>query len=159
MDQNWFYRGNALIHSLSEQETTSHSVAVWRIGQCGVFLKYNGKDEKEPGSYTLPEFNERQEGVANWFKQMGSLDLKAPMEFPEGFYSVRDTMEEISKNEEALEITSKALKLATNFDIKPGIGMWDMLKTMKPEAMTNMISGIQDGFIESLNARLIKIKK
>ena len=43
MDQNWFYRGNALIHSLSEQETTSHSVAVWRIGQCGVFLKYNGK--------------------------------------------------------------------------------------------------------------------
>lgn len=45
------------------------------------------------------------------------------------------------------------------FDIKPGIGMWDMLKTMKLEAMTNMISGIQDGFIESLNARLIKIKK
>ena len=43
MNQNWFYRGNALIHSLSEQETTSHSVAVWRIGQCGVFLKYNGK--------------------------------------------------------------------------------------------------------------------
>ena len=117
------------------------------------------KVEKEPDSYTLPEFNERQEGVANWFKQMGSLDLKAPMEFPEGFYSVRDSMEEISKNEEALEITSKALKLATNFDIKPGIGMWDMLKTMKPEAMTNMISGIQDGFIESLNARLIKIKK
>ena len=103
------------------------------------------KVEKEPDSYTLPEFNERQEGVANWFKQMGSLDLKAPMEFPEGFYSVRDTLEEISKNEEALEITSKALKLATNFDIKPGIGMWDMLKTMKPEAMTNMISGIQDG--------------
>ena len=110
------------------------------------------KIEKESDSYTLPEFNERQEGVANWFKQMGSLDLKAPMEFPEGFYSVRDTMEEISKNEEALEITSKAL-------IKPGIGMWDILKTMKPEAMTNMISGIQDGFIESLNARLIKIKK
>ena len=57
------------------------------------------KIEKESDSYTLPEFNERQEGVANWFKQMGSIDLKAPMEFPEGFYSVRDTMEEISKNE------------------------------------------------------------
>lgn len=42
------------------------------------------KVEKEPDSYTLPEFNERQEGVANWFKQMGSIDLKAPMEFPEG---------------------------------------------------------------------------
>ena len=57
------------------------------------------------------------------------------------------------------KLRQKHLKLATNFDIKPGIGMWDMLKTMKPEAMTNMISGIQDGFIESLNARLIKIKK
>ena len=56
------------------------------------------KVEKEPDSYTLPEFNERQEGVANWFKQMGSLDLKAPMEFPEGFHSARDHMEEMSKD-------------------------------------------------------------
>ena len=30
------------------------------------------KVEKEPDYYTLPEFNERQEGVANWFKQVGS---------------------------------------------------------------------------------------
>ena len=35
------------------------------------------KVEKEPACYTLPEFNERQEGVANWFKQMGSLDLES----------------------------------------------------------------------------------
>ena len=117
------------------------------------------KVDKEPACYTLPEFNERQEGVANWFKQMGSMDLSAPMEFPEGYYSIKDSMEEIAKNEEALAITAKAVKLATNFDIKPGVGMWDMMKKMTPEAMATMISTMPDGFIESLNAKLIRIKK
>ena len=116
------------------------------------------KVEKEPDCYTLPEFNERQEGVANWFKQVGSLDLKAPMEFPEGYYSIKDSMEDLSKNEEALALATKAVKLATNFDIKPGVGMWDMMKRMTPEAMAKMIN-MPDGFIESLNAQLIKIKK
>ena len=117
------------------------------------------KVAEEPAYYTLPEFNERQEGVANWFKQLGSMDLAAPMEFPEGYYSIKDTMDEIAKNEEALAIASKAVKLATNFDIKPGVGMWDMMKKMTPESMSNMISGMPDGFIESLNAKLTKIKK
>ena len=117
------------------------------------------KFAEEPGYYTLPEFNERQEGVANWFKQVGSMDLTAPMEFPEGYYSVKDTMEDLAKNEEALALAAKAVKLATNFDIKPGVGMWDMMKKMTPEAMSNMISGMPEGFIESLNAQLIKVKK
>ena len=117
------------------------------------------KVAEEPAYYTLPEFNERQEGVANWFKQVGSMDLTAPMEFPEGYYSIKDTMDEIAKNEEALAIASKAVKLATNFDIKPGVGMWDMMKKMTPESMSNMISGMPEGFIESLNAKLTKIKK
>ena len=117
------------------------------------------KVAEEPDYYTLPEFNERQEGVANWFKQIGSMDLTAPMEFPEGYYSVKDTMEDLAKNEEALALAAKAVKLATNFDIKPGVGMWDMMKKMTPEAMSNMISGMPEGFIESLNAQLIKVKK
>ncbi len=117
------------------------------------------KVAEEPGYYTLPEFNERQEGVANWFKQIGSMDLTAPMEFPEGYYSVKDTMEDLAKNEEALALAAKAVKLATNFDIKPGVGMWDMMKKMTPEAMSNMITGMPEGFIESLNAQLIKVKK
>ena len=116
------------------------------------------KVEKEPACYTLPEFSERQEGVANWFKQLGSLDLKAPMEFPEGRYSIHDTMEEIAKNEEAMAVTAKAVKLATNFDLKPGVGMWNMMKAMTPEDTAKMVS-LPDGFLEGLNAQLIKIKK
>lgn len=120
------------------------------------------KVEKEPAIYTLPEVNERAEGVANWFKLVGelNLDLKAPMEFPEGFYSVKDSMETLFSSEEAGAIVNKAIKLATNFDVKPGVGMWDMMKAMSPEAMMSLGgSMLPDGFLESLNAQLIKIKK
>ena len=118
------------------------------------------KVAEEPAYYTLPEFNERQEGVANWFKQVGSLDLdlKAPMEFPEGYYSIKDNMEEVSKCPEAFALVAKVVKLTTNFDVKPGSGMWDMLKTMSPENLGNVMA-LPDGFLESLNAQLIKIKK
>ena len=116
------------------------------------------KVNKEPASYTFPEFSQRQEGVANWFRQMGSLDLTAPMEFPEGYYSIHDTLEELSKNKEALAITAQAVRLATNFELKPGAGMWDMMKTMTPEDATR-IARLPDGFLEGLNAQLIKIKK
>lgn len=118
------------------------------------------KVDKEPEIYVLPEVNERAEGVANWFSTVGDLDLKAPMEFPEGYYSIRDTMEVIAENEEAFEMVSKAIKLATNFKIEKGVGMWDMMKNMTPEAMKAMMgNNIPEGFIESLNAKLIKIKK
>jgi len=118
------------------------------------------KVEKEPAIYTLPEVNERAEGVANWFTTVGDMDLKAPMEFPEGKYSVRDTMEEIAKSPEALKIAARAVKLASNFDMEPGKGMWDMLKTMTPQGMMEMSAGnMPDGFLESLNAQLIQIDK
>ncbi|MCC8099634.1 MAG: glycoside hydrolase family 2 protein [Clostridiales bacterium] len=117
------------------------------------------KVEQEPEIYVLPEVNERAEGVANWFKQVGDMDLKAPMEFPEGYYSIKDTMEEIANNEEAMALTSKAIKLATNFDVAPGVGMWGMMKSMSPEGMAGMMPNVPDGFMESLNAQLIKIKK
>ncbi|MCD8342235.1 MAG: glycoside hydrolase family 2 protein [Clostridiales bacterium] len=117
------------------------------------------KVEQEPEIYVLPEVNERAEGVANWFKQVGDMDLKAPMEFPEGYYSIKDTMEEISNSEEAMALTSKAIKLATNFDVAPGVGMWGMMKAMSPESMASMMPNVPDGFMESLNAQLIKIKK
>lgn len=82
------------------------------------------------------------------------------MEFPAGKYSVRDKMEDLAQSEEALAIVSKAVKLATNFDIAPGVGMWDMMKSMSPEGMMAMAgSMLPKGFLESLNAKLILIDK
>ena len=118
------------------------------------------KVDKEPSIYVLPEVNERAEGVANWFKLAGDLDLKAPMEFPEGRYSVRDTMEEISRSPEAMEVVATAVKLATNMKVAPGEGMWDMMKSMSPEKMCKMAGSMMpEGFVESLNAKLTRIEK
>ena len=118
------------------------------------------KVETEPEVYLLPDTKIRAEGVANWFKMVGDLDLKAPMEFPEGMYSIKDTLEELAKNQEAFKITQTAMKLATNFNVVPGEGMWDMMKGMNLEKIKELAGSIlPDGFIESLNAKLIKIKK
>ena len=118
------------------------------------------KVEKEPSIYVLPEVNERAEGVANWFQLAGDLDLKAPMEFPEGKYSVKDTMEEIAKSPEAIGIITEAIKIVMNMKLAPGEGMWDMMKGMTPEAMMQMAGSLApDGFLESINAKVIKISK
>ena len=93
------------------------------------------KVDKEPSIYVLPEVNERAEGVANWFKMVGDLDLKAPMKFPEGKYSIKDTIEKIAECPEAFEIVAEAVKLAMNMKITPGHGMWDMMKSMALEGM------------------------
>lgn len=118
------------------------------------------KVEQEPAIYVLPEVKERAEGVANWFKLAGDLDLTAPMEFPEGKYSVKDSMETLARSPEALEMVREAVKLATNFDLSPGVGMWDMLRKSSPERMMGMAGGmLPEGFLESLNAKLIQIDR
>lgn len=118
------------------------------------------KVDAEPEIYTLPEVNERREGVANWFSAVGSMDLEAPMEFPEGKWNIRYKMEEIAACPEAFEIVKTAVKLASNFDITPGTGMWDMMKIMTPESMMEMSgSTMPAGFLQSLNGKLILIDK
>lgn len=118
------------------------------------------KVDREPSVYTLPEVKDRAEGVANWFKLAGSLNLDAPMEFPEGKYSVKDKLEELAQSKEAIEIVSKALKLGTGFNLIPGTGMWDVMKAMTPEGIIAMGgSTTPDGFLESLNAKLIRIDR
>ncbi|CVI65905.1 Beta-glucuronidase [Clostridiales bacterium CHKCI001] len=118
------------------------------------------KVEKEPEIYVLPEVNERAEGVANWFSTVGEMNLKASMEFPEGKYSVKDSMEEIANCKEALEIAAKAVKLVTNFEVAPNVGMWDMMRSMSPEGLIGMAGSMApEGFLESLNAKLIQFDK
>lgn len=116
------------------------------------------KVEKEPDIYVLPEVNERREGVANWFTAMGDMDLKAPLEFPEGRWNVKYTMKELASCPEALAVVSRAVKLASNFDLRPGLGMWDMMKNMTPEDMMSIAGNMMpEGFLESVNARLTAI--
>ena len=118
------------------------------------------KVEKEPAVYSLPEDKEKAEGVANWFKLAGDLDLKAPMEFPEGKYSIRDTLGDIAECPEAMAMVSQAIKLATGRRVGPGEGMWIMMKVSTPEKLCKLGGAeIPEGFLESLNAKLIQFDK
>ena len=66
----------------------------------------------------------------------------------------------MNKSPEAMEMAAKAVKLATNFTVEPGKGMWDMMRSMSVEGILKMSSGlVPDGFLESLNAKLIQIDK
>lgn len=87
--------------------------------------------EKEPESYVFPEASEREEGVANWFQEIGSLNLSEEMKYPEDRYHIRCTLEEISENDEAMELVTKAMKLITGMTLAKEEGMWDMMKKME----------------------------
>ncbi|MCC8196950.1 MAG: glycoside hydrolase family 2 protein [Ruminococcus sp.] len=118
------------------------------------------KVEKEPSIYVLPEVNERNEGVANWFKTTGDMDLTAPMEFPEGKYSIKDTLEEIGEDEGAFEVVATAFKIAMNMTLEKGEGMWNMMRAMKMEDMFKMAGDmVPKGFMESINAKLTQFSK
>ena len=82
------------------------------------------------------------------------------MEFPEGRYSIRDTIEELADSQEAWDITAEAFRLAANMKLARREGMWDMIKSMTLEDALKMAgSMVPEGFTESVNAKLIKIEK
>ena len=69
-------------------------------------------------------------------------------------------MEELAQCPEALKVMTDAVKIAMNMKIEPGVGMWDMMKSMTPEKMVGIAGGMApEGFLESINAKLILIDK
>ena len=69
-------------------------------------------------------------------------------------------MEEIAESPEALAVLTEAVKLAMNMKVTPGAGMWDMMKGMTLERLGEMAGDLApEGFVESVNAKLIQIKK
>ena len=66
----------------------------------------------------------------------------------------------MAKCPEAIEIAAKAVKLTMNMVVSPGEGLWDMMKGMSLERLGEMAGSLApEGFIESLNGKLIQIKK
>lgn len=117
--------------------------------------------DKEPAIYTLPEFQERQEGVTNWFEKVDE-DLSAPMAYPPGRYNINDRIDELIENPEAREIAIMAVKFTMNMNIDPDDPS-SMYINFKDRQLKNVLkqgkSLVPEGFTESVNAKLIKIKK
>ena len=52
-----------------------NNIIVAKAGKCTDTMTVE-RVEQEPSIYTLPEVEERAEGVANWFRTIGKMDLK-----------------------------------------------------------------------------------
>lgn len=68
------------------------------------------KVDKPNESYVLVEEDNGMEGVRNWFLDLLPEDTKpTELEFPEGYYSIKDTFEDILKNKEATDFVAKIM--------------------------------------------------
>ncbi len=111
------------------------------------------KVETEPEIYTLPGVEEDGEGAANWFTQMGNLEMVPEMTFPEGKLSVKSSLGDIYKNAEAWKFLTDMIK----FPLSPEHGMWGMISQASVEGLMGMTGdGIQEGALAFLNQELIK---
>ncbi len=113
------------------------------------------KVEAEPEIYTLPGVEDDGEGAANWFTQMGSMELVPEMEFPEGKLSIQSSIGDLYKNEEAWAFLTETIK----FPLDPNHGMWGMISKMTVEGMMTMGGELPDGALAVLNSQLIKFDK
>lgn len=82
------------------------------------------------------------------------------MEFPADRYNIRDTIADIAQNEEAFSLLQEAIHLSTGMKFEKDEGMYNMMKNSTLETLFAMAgSSMPEGFPESVNAQLIKIKK
>ena len=110
------------------------------------------KVEVEPEIYTLPQTEDDGEGAANWFTAEGNVDLEddSPMEFPEGKLSIKSTIGQIYKNEEAWEF----FKEVSGGKISPDMPMWGMLENFAVEMMMGMAGNVPEAAMKALNKKL-----
>ena len=117
---------------------------------------------EKPAIYTLPDEEEGQEGVTNWFEQIETIASDAPMEFSESCFSVYDKIKDIAENEEAFSILSSALATMTGMKLKKS--MMAMMQDMTLIEMTGMFtpSGqarVPKNALQIINSELNKVKK
>lgn len=125
------------------------------------------KVAEKPEIYTLPADPDDDDtiGAANWFDQFAAEAVNEEMQFPEGYFSIRDKIKDILKNDEAYAVLANALYSMTGMKLKkPMLGMMGE-KTL--EGMADMMGGmgvansqnVPANAIQLINAELNKIKK
>lgn len=109
------------------------------------------KVAEEPEIYTLPGVDDGSEGAANWFTQMGDLELVPELKFPEGKHSIKSTLGSIYNNPDAWKMLQDLMKLP----LSPEHGMWGMVQNFTIEGMLEMSSdSIPEAAIAMINAKL-----
>ena len=123
------------------------------------------KVDKKPDIYTLPREEDDADGVANWFEQVPIVASDAPMEFSEEHFSVHDTINDISANDEAFAILAGAMYSMTGMKMKKSMLAMMGQKTLYElsDMMTGMggapDSKVPENALQIINAELGKVKK
>lgn len=113
------------------------------------------KVAEEPSIYVLPVSDDDSEGVANWFTQMGDLDLAPEMTFPEGKLSIKSSISSIYANKDAWNMFKETMQLPDM--LSPENGMWGMISNFTVELMLSMGGkNIPEAALAMLNAKLIE---
>lgn len=113
------------------------------------------KVAEEPSIYVLPVSDDNSEGVANWFTQMGDLDLAPEMTFPEGKLSIKSSISSIYANKDAWNMFKETMQLPDM--LSPENGMWGMISNFTVELMLSMGGkNIPEAALAMLNAKLIE---
>jgi len=92
------------------------------------------KVEVEPEIYTLPGVEDDGQGAANWFTQMGSMEMDTELHFPEGKLSIKSTLAQIYDNQDAWAAFKEMLPIP----LSPEHGMWGMISKFTVEGMLDM---------------------
>ena len=109
------------------------------------------KVDAEPEIYTLPGVEDDGEGAANWFTQMGDMDLPTEMQFPEGKYSIKSKLGELYNNPDAWAMFTDLIK----FPLSPEHGMWGMISNFTVEGLMEMNGdGMPEAALAMINAKL-----
>ncbi len=97
-------------------------------------------------------------GVTNWFDDVDFTKVKE-MEFKEGYYSIRDKISEILKNEEAEDVIVNGLSSMLGMKIKAS--MLNVMGAKSVEELSGLAGDkkIPDGAMEYINEQLQMIKK
>lgn len=123
------------------------------------------KVDRKPDIYTLPREEDDADGVANWFEQVSVAADDTPMEFSEEHFSVYDTINDISGNDEAFSILANAMYSMTGMRMKKSMLAMMGQKTLYElsDMMTGMGSDpdrkIPENALQIMNAELGKVKK
>ena len=130
---------------------------VAKAGNCTDTITLEKVAEANP-SYIFEESeDDKVAGVTNWFDNV-DLSVARPMEFKEGYFSLKDLVKDILKNTEACQVLLNGLSSTMGINIKKS-----MLEVMGDRPAMDMGANSGDekmmAVMAYINAELQKIKK
>lgn len=121
------------------------------------------KVAEKPAIYTLVDDEDDVDtaGAANWFNQAAAEAANATMQFPEGFFSIKDTVNDILDNEEASAFLVATFSAATGMKMKAS-----MLRMMGEKTLEDLMGmagqmgkELPENLLLLVNMKLNSIKK